>query len=92
MNKFQVDFFFELKCIQEKCINIMLSRISCYSKVEDILTDVTYETIYSIMELLDGYQNRDLKYELIEKNSGEVITDKLDLHNLCEECLKSTDK
>lgn len=54
--------------------------------MEKLLNDVTYETIYSIMELLDGHKNRDLRGEVINKLTGCSINSN-SLHNYCEDYL-----
>ena len=41
----QMDFFNELKLIQDVVVNIMLSKESKYTDTEDLLIDTTYETI-----------------------------------------------
>ena len=39
------------KKIQDCVVNITLSKISQYDDMEKLLNDVTYETIYVVMEL-----------------------------------------
>lgn len=58
-------FWKEVKKIQDYVVNISLSKILQYDDMEKLLNDVTYETIYAIMELLDGYKNGDLRGEII---------------------------
>ena len=91
MQNMQEDFFKELRKIQDNSINIMLCRAEKYENINDILTDVTYDTIYSVMELIDGYKNRNLRYEIIERESNMSINASKDLHNLCETYLECTD-
>ena len=54
MTKEQELFWQEIKKIQDCVVNITLSKISQYDDMENLLNDVTYETIYAVMELLDG--------------------------------------
>ena len=55
------------KKIQDCVVNITLSKISQYDDMEKLLNDVTYETIYVVMELLDGYKSSYLRGEIINK-------------------------
>ena len=48
-------------------ITVFLSQ---YDDMEKLLNDVTYETIYAMMELLDGHKNSDLRGEVINKHTG----------------------
>ena len=72
-------------------MNVYLSKISQYDDMEKLLNDVTYETIYAMMELLDGHKNRDLRGEFIDKFNGCTINSGIELHNYCEEYLKCSD-
>ena len=83
----QTVFFNEIKNIQNTCINILLSNTIKYEKVEDMLKDATYEVIYRIMELLDGYQNESLKFEIINTKTGTIINESIEMHDLCENFL-----
>ncbi len=66
-------FWKEVKKIQDYVVNVSLSKISLYDDMEKLLNDVTYETIYAMMELLDGHKNRDLRGEVIDKFTGCTI-------------------
>ncbi len=87
----QKDFFNELKIIQDLVVNVMLSNESKYNDTEDLLIDTTYETIYKILELMDGYGVNKRKYEVKDVINGEMINKKISLHNMCEENLLHTD-
>lgn len=65
--------------------------MSEYDDVEKLLNDVTYETIYGIMELLDGYKNNDLRGEVIDNLTGCSINSDIELHNYCEDYLNCSD-
>ena len=67
MTKEQELFWQEIKKIQDCVVNITLSKISQYDDMENLLNDVTYETIYAVMELLDGYKSSYLRGEIINK-------------------------
>ena len=91
MTTLQQKFFLELKQIQEDEVLIKLSKKDRYENMEDILTDITYDTIFRIMELIDGYRNDGLQLDLIDKNTFESIKNGIELHDQCPEFLKCTD-
>ena len=91
MKSKQVLFWEEIQKIQDYVINISLSKMSKYDDVEKLLKDVTYETIYGMMELLDGHKTSDLRGEIIDKSTGFSINTNIELHNYCEEYLKCSD-
>ena len=89
----QIDLFFKtINNIQDEVINVALINKDKYDNLEEIITDVTYEMTYKILELMDGYYNKDLKYELTEINSNEVVNSITSLHDLCEDYLRFSDK
>lgn len=75
----------------ELCCECFFTKVSMYNDMEELLNDVTYETIYGIMELLDGYKNNDLRGEIVDKSNGVIVNSNLDLHNYCEEYLNCSD-
>lgn len=85
------DFLNELKLIQDVVVNVMLSNKSKYNDIEDLLIDTTYETIYKILELIDGYGINKKKYEVKDIINDEIINKKTSIHNMCEETLLHTD-
>lgn len=91
MTKERELFWKEVKKIQDYVVNISLSKISQYDDMEKLLNDVTYETIYAIMELLDGHKISELRGEVINKLTGCSINSNIELHNYCEEYLKCSD-
>lgn len=89
----QIDFFLKtISIIQDEVINVALINKDKYDNFEEIITDVTYEMTYKIFELMDGYYNKDLRYKLTEINSDEVVNNITNLHDLCEDYLKCSDK
>lgn len=92
MTKNQELLFKELRSIQEYVVNVTLIRSNKYESIEPMLNDITYETIYRIMELLDGYYNKDLKGEIIDVQTGESISSEIELHDYCEDYLIFADK
>ena len=87
----QREFFDELKLIQDVVVNIMLSKESKYTGTEDLLIDTTYETIYKVLELMDGYGIDHKKYEVRDIINDEIINKTVSLHNMCESTLSHTD-
>lgn len=87
----QMEFFNELKLIQDVVVNIMLSNERKYTDTEDLLIDTTYETIYKILELMDGYGINQKKYEVKDIMTEEIINKTVSIHNMCEATLSHTD-
>lgn len=87
MTKEQVKFFEELAYIQEYCVNVALSKEEKYCSTEELLKDVTCESIYRIMELLDGYGGELQKCKIVNTITGEVINEGIELHDKCVEFL-----
>lgn len=83
MTKEQTLFFNELRNIQDFVIDISLSDFEKYEKREDMLKDITYEVIYRIMELLDGYGNDLVKCDIINIKTGNIINKDIEMHDMC---------
>ena len=81
-------FWKEIKQIQDFVVNVSLSKVSKYNDVSMLLNDVTYETIYKLMELIDGLRNNNIRGEIISLPSGNSINSNIELHDYCEEYLK----
>jgi len=54
---------------------------------EELLFNVSYDTLVLTMELLDGYRNMNL--ELFDKESKEVLNGNIQLHDRVTDFLKS---
>ena len=65
----QALFLQELKIIQEQAVNMNIHQ-SDLTK-EELLFNVSHDTLVLVMELLDGYRNMNL--ELSDKESKEVL-------------------
>ena len=85
------EFFKELNIIQDSIINVMLSQQNKYDSVDKIITDTTYEAIYRVLELIDGFGVNNTQYELKNLNTGHIINEKKNMHDKCEEVLLHTD-
>lgn len=88
MTKEQITFFNQLAYIQEYSISVALSKEKKYCNTEELLKDVTYEVIYRIMELLDGYGGELQRCNIVNNVTGEVINEGLELHDICVEFLE----
>ena len=85
MTNHQAIFFQELKIIQEQAVNMNIHQ-SDLTK-EELLFNVSYDTLVLMMELLDGYRNMNL--ELSDKESKEVLNKNIQLHDGVTNFLKS---
>ena len=81
----QALFLQELKIIQEQAVNMNIHQ-SDLTK-EELLFNVSYDTLVLTMELLDGYRNMNL--ELSDKESKEVLNGNIQLHDGLVDFLKS---
>ncbi|WP_298017459.1 hypothetical protein [uncultured Dysosmobacter sp.] len=69
MNGMQTAFFRALARIQEECVQTALCSYQAGDSVPDLLYDVTYETIISILTMIDGYDAEN-RLALIDRNTG----------------------
>lgn len=81
----QAIFLQELKIIQEQAVHMNIHQ-SDLTK-EELLFNVSYDTLVLTMELLDGYRNMNL--ELSDKESKEVLNGNIQLHDGLVDFLKS---
>ena len=86
----QNEFYDELKTIQDIVTNNMVSNSHKYNSLEDLLMDTTYETLYKVLELIDGYGSGKNKYEIINVSKKEILNKTECLHDYCEENLVHT--
>ncbi|MDL2302375.1 hypothetical protein LJC58_08470 [Lachnospiraceae bacterium OttesenSCG-928-D06] len=88
MKDIQNDFFKALADIQEVTVQIALCNKEKYKDTEDMLYEITYDTIYGVMELIDGYANENLKLDIVDRESKESIREGIELHDTCADYLK----
>ena len=81
----QALFLQELQIIQEQAVNMNIHQ-SDLTK-EELLFNVSHDTLVLVMELLDGYRNMNL--ELSDKESKEVLNKNIQLHDGLVDFLKS---
>ena len=84
----QKKFFTAIKDIQEEAVNIALCQDISEKNIEDVLYNVTYETIYSLMELFDGYGDENVKLDIIDFNKKESLRRGIQLHDVCVDYIK----
>ncbi|OOM11651.1 hypothetical protein [Clostridium saccharobutylicum] len=88
LNKLQKDFFNTLNQIQEEAVSIAFGNYKEGDDIEDLLYDVTYNTIYSIMELIDGYVKDSLELDIIDRKNKESLRTGIELHDTCASFVK----
>ncbi|MBP5432685.1 hypothetical protein [Ruminococcus sp.] len=72
MNSFQTEFMNAIKNIREKCVTVALCEK--HTSKADELNSVTYELIFSIMELIDGYSEFGIgRLDIINTDTGESL-------------------
>ena len=84
----QKEFFETLKSAQEEIVVIAASKYKEGDDIEDLLYDVTYDAIYEVLVNIDGYGNRRLNLDLIDKKSKVSLRTGIELHDICADYLK----
>lgn len=79
------NFWGNLKIIQEEIVCSYSSQLEKGISLD--LYEITFDTIYSILELIDGYRGNSLGISLVDKESGQVINQDRFLHDRCEKYL-----
>ncbi|MBF0776980.1 hypothetical protein BVE84_08265 [Streptococcus azizii] len=85
MTEAQRKLLIELKVIQEQAVAMNSEQPNLSEKEK--LFNVSYDTLYLVMELLDGY--RHLNIDLLDKDSHEFLNNKIQLHDEISNFLKS---
>ncbi len=91
MNSFQCDFLKAIKDIQETCVDIAMCNNTEYNSKEEALYSVTYDVIYRIMELLDGYGDDKVgRIDIVKSSTGESLKENpnIELHDKIVEYIK----
>ena len=88
IKEIQNEFFEALKSIQDTSVYQALEEYNDNESLEDLLYNVTYETITSICEIIDGYTNDKLKLDLIDSNSNVSLKEGIQMHDRCGDYLK----
>lgn len=92
MSDYQYAFFMALASIQNSCVCESLCKAEKYADLEEAITDISYEVIYRIMELIDGYSETEMHLSLIDMKTGLPMNDGIELHDACTDFLKCANK
>lgn len=85
MTNEQLIFFTKLQQIQEE---VVTSQNNTSDKLtEKEIYNLTYDTIYKILELIDGYTSDKIDLDLIDNLSGNSIKREIQLHDKCADYL-----
>lgn len=88
-------FFCELRKIQRRAINDCLGNYMKYreqrNRLEDMLTDATYDVIVMMMELFDGYINKLIKCNVTNIKTGNTINSDIEMQDMCADILWHSD-
>lgn len=85
MTNEQLIFFTKLQQIQEE---VVTSQNNTSNKLtEKEIYNLTYDTIYKILELIDGYTSDKIDLDLIDNLSGNSIKKEIQLHDKCADYL-----
>lgn len=91
MQQVEEVFWSQLHSIQEEVVRQYLNQFERGEPAD--LYGVTYDTIYSLLELIDGYrESYRLGISLVDKESGEIINPDRFLHDQCEQYLRYQNK
>ena len=92
MGKTEQELFFEeLRRLQDFVIGVGLCKQDKYKSTEEMLEDVTYETICRMCTMIDGYGNNSTKYKLVNAQNGNILNENLELHDQCVDYLRYTE-
>ena len=86
LNDNQKEFFHTLGEIQETVVALAMCKKE--DEIENLLYDVTYDTIYSILEFLDGCTKDNLSYRIIKEDFNDMINEGIQLHGICPYYIK----
>ena len=74
--------------IQKTVVELTACKESTYKSKEAMLYDATYEVIYGIMELVDGYRKADIKLDIVDRDTRKSLREGIELHDACVEYLR----
>lgn len=80
-------FWRKLQILQEEVVCQYACQLENGAPID--LYEITFDTICSILELIDGYKGSNcLGISLVDKESGQVINQDRFLHDRCEQYLR----
>ncbi|MBE5872321.1 MAG: hypothetical protein E7294_13875 [Lachnospiraceae bacterium] len=88
MQEIHKEFFETLSSIQDNAVYQTMSEYNKKDSLEDLLYNATYETIVAICELIDGYTNDQIQFDLIDVKSNKSIKEGIQMHDACADYLK----
>ncbi|MDE5983735.1 MAG: hypothetical protein K2H13_00565 [Eubacterium sp.] len=90
MNDFQIEFMQHLSLIQERNVQIALSKHSNIENLEDILYETTFDLITDILTLADGYDSSfKYKIKILNEDNKNIKEDPfIEFHDQVEKHLK----
>ena len=91
LNDFQKKFFQALAKIQHEVVQIGLIEYAQITDKEKLFKNITYDVIYEIMELIDGYNDKFKdKIILVDKDFSNIKENpKIQLHDAIVDHLKT---
>lgn len=87
----QTIFFENLQDIQEQAVIANMPKGLENPKIRDYLYGATYDALYKMCEMIDGYLTDELKLALIDKESGLSLREGIELHDECSFYLEEED-
>lgn len=91
MQYIEETFWRQLRILQEEIVCNYVSRIEDGVSVD--LYEITFDTLYSMLELIDGYRGSGSGFSLVDRKSGQVVNQDRFMHDRCEKylCDKNSD-
>lgn len=89
MSDIQNELFKEIRTIQEEAVYEALAE---NPDIEKLLFEVTYDTVFKLLDIFDGYRNTELDLDIVDRKSGVSINKSRNLHDLCETFLHTGDE
>ncbi len=75
--------------IQELAVVRAQNNLNNGDDFNSIFNELTYETIYYVMEMIDGYTSSEVKIDLVDRETNTSLREGCELHDLCSKYLKT---
>jgi len=82
-------FFRYLEHVQQLSVETVMMENKSNDDIEKLLYSVSYEAIYRVLELIDGYAPAELRVDLVDKDTGISICENIELHDKCVDYLRT---
>ena len=86
MQHIEESFWRQLQILQDEIVCSYVSRLEKEKSVD--YYEITFDTIYFMLEMIDGYRGSNLGICLVDKESGQIINQDRFLHDRCEKYLR----